>query len=82
MKHIVSVSIGSSKRDHVAEVSFLGQSFRLERKGTDGDINKAIELIRSLDGRVDAFGMGGIDIWIWGGKRRYTFREAKNSPSS
>lgn len=77
MKHIVSVSIGSSKRDHVAEVSFLGQSFRLERKGTDGDINKAIELIRSLDGRVDAFGMGGIDIWIWGGKRRYTFREAK-----
>ena len=77
MKQVVSVSIGSSKRDHSAEVSFLGQNFRLERKGTDGDIGKAIDLIRSLDGQVDAFGMGGIDIWIWGGKRRYTFREAK-----
>lgn len=77
MKHVVSVSIGSSKRDHRAEVIFLGQEFILERRGTDGDINKAIAMIKELDGKVDAFGMGGIDIWIWGGKRRYTFRDGR-----
>ncbi len=77
MKHVVSVSIGSSKRDHRAEITFLDQEFILERRGTDGDMNKAIAMIKELDGQVDAFGMGGIDIWIWGGKRRYTFREGK-----
>jgi len=77
MKHVVSVSIGSSKRDHRAEVTFLGQEFLLERRGTDGDMDKAIALIRELDGKVAAFGMGGIDLCIWGGKRRYVFREAK-----
>ena len=77
MTHVVSVSIGSSKRDHRAEITFLDQEFILERRGTDGDMNKAIAMIKELDGQVDAFGMGGIDIWIWGGKRRYTFREGK-----
>lgn len=78
MKHIVSVSIGSKDRDHLAEVEFLNETFRLERRGTDGDIGRAIELIQELDGKVDAFGMGGIDLYIWGGKRKYTFRQAKN----
>lgn len=77
MKHIVSVSIGSSSRDHRAEVNFLGEKFCLERRGTDGDMNKAIELIKKLDGQVDAFGMGGIDLYIWAGPKRYIFREAK-----
>ncbi len=77
MKRIVSISIGSKKRDHHAEVSFLGQDFSLERKGTNGDMNKAMDLIRELDGRIDAFGIGGIDLYIWGGKRKYTFRQAK-----
>lgn len=77
MKHVISVSIGSSKRDHKAEVSFLNQEFCLERRGTNGDIDKAIELIKELDGKIDAFGMGGIDLYIWGGKRRYEFRQAK-----
>ena len=77
MKHIVSVSIGSKKRDHRAEVKFLGQTFYLERRGTDGDLHKAMDLIRELDGNVDALGMGGIDLYIWGGKRKYVFRQAK-----
>lgn len=77
MKHIVSVSIGSKKRDHRAEITFLGEKFCLERRGTDGDLHKAMDLIRELDGNVDALGMGGIDLYIWGGKRKYTFRQAK-----
>lgn len=77
MKRIISVSIGSSKRDHRAELHVLGEDVVVERIGTDGDVEKAIQTIRELDGKVDAFGMGGIDLYIWHGGRRYTFREAK-----
>lgn len=77
MKTIVSVSIGSSERDHVAELELQGQRVRVERRGTDGDVNKAIELIKQLDGKVDAFGMGGIDLYVWAGDRRYELRDAR-----
>lgn len=77
MKRIVSVSIGSSERDHAAELELMGQRVRVERIGTDGDIDKAIALIRELDGKVDAFGMGGIDLYVWAGDRRYELRDAK-----
>ncbi|REJ35790.1 MAG: quinate 5-dehydrogenase [Bacillota bacterium] len=77
MKRIVSVSIGSSERDHAAELELMGQRVRVERIGTDGDIDKAIALIRELDGKVDAFGMGGIDLYVWAGGRRYELRDAK-----
>src|SRR5690606_25477998 len=30
-----------------------------------------------LDGRVDAIGLGGLDLYIFAGGRRYTFRDAK-----
>lgn len=77
MKRVVSVSIGSSKRDHQAIVRLGGEEFSVERVGTDGDIGKAIDLISDLDGKVAAFGMGGIDLYLVGGNRRYILREAK-----
>ena len=46
MKRIVSISIGSSSRDHRVEAQILGQEFLIERIGTDGDIKKAIEIIK------------------------------------
>ncbi|MFY9271602.1 MAG: hypothetical protein WAO37_01165, partial [Thermacetogeniaceae bacterium] len=77
MKRVVSVSLGSSKRDHKVEAEFLGEKFVIERIGTDGDMERAIEVIRELDGKVDAFGMGGIDLYLVAGNRRYALREAK-----
>ncbi|MDD2620413.1 MAG: quinate 5-dehydrogenase [Syntrophomonadaceae bacterium] len=77
MKHIVSVSLGSSKRDHAFETDFMGEKFRIERIGTDGDWDKAINLIRKLDGRVDAFGMGGIDLYIYIAGKRYMIKDAQ-----
>jgi len=76
MKRVLSVSIGSSTRDHRVETTIMGQEFVVERKGTDGDIKKAIELIKENDGKVDAFGMGGIDLYIFGGNRRYIIKDA------
>ncbi|MDO4539587.1 MAG: quinate 5-dehydrogenase [Syntrophomonadaceae bacterium] len=87
MRHIVSVSLGSSRRDHSFETDFMGESFLIERIGTDGDFDKAIALIRDLDGKIDAFGMGGIDIYIYIAGKPYVIkdslrllREAKKTP--
>ncbi len=76
MKRVVSVSLGSSKRNHAVETEILGEQFRIERIGTDGDMDKAIAMIRELDGQVDAFGMGGIDLYVWAGKKRLILRDA------
>jgi len=59
MKRAVSISIGSSKRDKATEVTILGETVSIERIGTDGDMKKANALYRELDGKVDAFGVGG-----------------------
>lgn len=77
MRHIVSVSLGSSRRDHAFETDFMGESFLIERIGTDGDWNKAIELIRKLDGKIDAFGMGGIDLYIYLAGKAYRIKDAE-----
>lgn len=77
MKRIVSVSLGSSKRNHTASLEILGEEVVVERVGTDGSIDKAIALVRDLDGKVNAFGMGGIDLYVYAGGKRYAFRDAR-----
>ncbi|BDP41052.1 hypothetical protein DAETH_10210 [Deinococcus aetherius] len=72
-KHVVSVSLGNSKRNAREEMSVLGQPFVLERIGTDGDARKAAALFQALDGRVDAFGLGGADLYVIADGKRYTF---------
>jgi hypothetical protein len=62
MKHAVSISIGSSKRDKTVEIELLGEKVQIERIGTDGDMEKAAQLYGELDGKVDAFGVGGADL--------------------
>ncbi|MDD2511191.1 MAG: quinate 5-dehydrogenase [Syntrophomonas sp.] len=77
MKRIVSVSLGASHRDHSFETEFMGVKFHIERIGTDGDWNRAINLIRELDGKVDAFGMGGIDLYVHIAGKRYVIKDAR-----
>ncbi|WP_457629152.1 quinate 5-dehydrogenase [Oceanithermus sp.] len=78
MKRVVSVSIGSSKRNARAEVELLGETFVLERVGTDGSFEKAIKLIQRYDAdpEVAAIGLGGIDLYLYAAGRRYTIRDA------
>ncbi len=61
----------------MAEVELLGEKVVLERRGTDGDFQEAICLIRQLDGKVDAIGLGGIDLYLVAGKRRYVIQDAR-----
>jgi len=62
MKRAVSISIGSSKRNKTVEVTLLGEKVSIERIGTDGDMEAAALKFKELDGKVDAFGVGGADL--------------------
>lgn len=73
----MSVSIGSAKRDHAVEIELLGERFRIRREGTNGDMDRAAALFTELDGKVAAFGMGGIDLSLRAAGGTYRFRSAK-----
>jgi len=75
LKKVVSVSLGSSKRDHTVQMEILGETFEISRRGTDGDFAKAVQLLRELDGKVDAIGLGGIDVYLVAGGRRYAIKD-------
>jgi hypothetical protein len=77
MKRAVSISLGSSKRDKSVEVELLGEQVRIERIGTDGDMEKAAQLYRELDGKVDAFGVGGADLALHIDDRVYPLHSVK-----
>jgi len=64
MKRAVSISLGSSKRDKKVEIELLGERVQIERIGTDGSMEKAAQLYQELDGKVDAFGVGGADLGL------------------
>lgn len=77
MRTIVSVSLGSSARDHEVEAELLGEIFRIRRVGTDGDLRKAREILGALDGTVDAIGLGGLDIYLYSRDQRYALRDGE-----
>lgn len=54
----------------------LGREFSIERIGTNGDLVKARQTIADLDGKVAAIGLGGIDLYVVAGGRRYVMRDA------
>jgi hypothetical protein len=87
LNRVVSVSLGTSKRDKREEISLLDQRFIVERFGVDGDLNRFQQLLKELDGKVDAIGFGGCDIYVVAGPKKYAFRQilrfrnlVKNTP--
>jgi hypothetical protein len=71
MKRAISISLGSSKRDKKVTVKFKGEEIIVERVGTDGDVDKARRMYLDLDGKVDAFGVGGVDLYLRLDEREY-----------
>lgn len=72
---VVSVSLGSSRRDHEVEVDLLDRHFHISRRGTDGNFKQALDLLKSLDGTVDAIGLGGVDIYLYSRRDRFALRD-------
>jgi hypothetical protein len=76
MKRAVSISLGSITRDKKVTITLLGEEITIERIGTNGDVEKAIQLYNELDGQVDAFGVGGIDLGVTFAGRHYPLYDA------
>ncbi|MEE9616600.1 MAG: quinate 5-dehydrogenase [Anaerolineae bacterium] len=76
MKQAVSISLGSSTRDKKVTITLFDEEITIERIGTDGDVEKAIQLYHELDGKVDAFGVGGIDLGVTFAGRHYPLYDA------
>ena len=81
MKTVVSISLGSSKRDSKIETEFGKELFQIQRIGVDGNRNRAIELFKSFDGEVDVLTIGGTDLYIYAGNKRYTFSQTQKITS-
>ncbi|MCK8828476.1 quinate 5-dehydrogenase [Natroniella acetigena] len=77
MKRVVSISLGASSRDRRIETDILGEDFIIERIGTDGDLKEALKLFKELDDQVDAFGLGGMDLYLFINNKKYIIRDAK-----
>ncbi len=53
----------------------LGEKVEISRRGTDGDFDRALEILQELDGKVDAIGLGGIDVYIYVKQKRYAIQD-------
>jgi predicted amino acid dehydrogenase len=58
MKKVVTVTLGSSKKDFEFKTEFLGQTFSVRRFGADNDKGKAWDLMRRHQASADAVGLG------------------------
>lgn len=77
MKHVVSVSLGSASRNKTIKIVIAGEEVLIERIGTGGDIKKAAGIIHELDGKVDAFGLGGCDLGMTVNGKYYPLHSVK-----
>ncbi|MFP4249454.1 MAG: quinate 5-dehydrogenase [Armatimonadota bacterium] len=75
MKHVLSISLGSSARDSCAEVEMLGERLLLERRGTDGSLERFERMLLANDGVVDCLTIGGTNLGLYCAGRYYPFRE-------
>jgi len=76
MKRAVSISLGSSNRNKSVKIKLKGEEILVERIGTDGDIDKTRQMYLDLDGKVDAFGVGGVDLYLRLEEREYPLHAA------
>jgi hypothetical protein len=77
MKRVVSLSLGSSRRDKRVRACFFGEEVEIAREGVDGDQARFVRRLAELDGTVDAIGFGGMDRYLFSQGRRYEFAAAR-----
>jgi predicted amino acid dehydrogenase len=77
IKRVVTVTLGSSKRDFSFETDLLGHRFQVKRMGADDDVNRAWELMRRAQAKADAIGLGEVADHYHVGQRTVTNRETR-----
>lgn len=76
-KRVVSISLGTSRDNKLQDTTILGFPFHIERIGVDGDLGRFARMFAELDGKVDAFGIGGADLYVTLGDKRYEFSQIR-----
>jgi predicted amino acid dehydrogenase len=77
-KEIVSVSLGPSSRDYEFLTQVFGEDVHVRRIGTDGNADRARDLVAQFDGRVDAIGLGGMALYFKVGRRTYVHQQVQH----
>ncbi len=60
MKKIINISLGPEVEDYQLEAEFSGQTFSIQRFGTDEDLTKAEDLLLKWNKRADVLCVSGI----------------------
>ena len=71
MKKVVSISLGSSDQDYEFDAQLMGQDIKVKRFGVDGDVDKAVELLKRWEKDADAIGLGMVKDHYAVGSRRF-----------
>ncbi len=71
---VVSVSLGSSTRDHRVTLTLLGKEVIVERVAVE-DLAAYRQRLLELDGQVDVIGIGGTNLALRAGDRTYPIRD-------
>ena len=74
MKQAVSISLGSSARNKDVVITLKDQQIAVSRIGVDGDEKKARQRFAEMDGKVDALGVGGVELYLRLDQREYPLR--------
>ena len=61
MKHIIQISLGPSLEDDEFETDFQGNTFHIQRFGTDGNCKHASDLLLKWNKKADAIALGSVD---------------------
>jgi len=60
MRRVISISVGTSKRDYEFQTKFLGKEITVKRIGCDGDMDELVERMYDWEGEVDVIGLAGV----------------------
>lgn len=74
---IVSLSLGSSKRNKFTNFKFQDFDIYLARVGIDGDYYTLKKLIKNLqDSDIDSIGLGGTDLFLFIEDKKYIIKDS------
>ena len=76
MKHVVSISLGSSSQDFDFTTTFLGEKLHVHRVGTNGSTATAVKLIKQWEKKAAAIGLGVLKDHYTVGSRRFIAKDS------
>jgi hypothetical protein len=76
MKHVVSISLGSSTQDFDFVTHFLGEQLHVRRIGSNGSVSAAVKLIKEWEKKAAAIGLGVLKDHYKVGSRRFIDKDS------